>query len=207
MEGSRPRLGTVAWPARYGLAGGLVVLVVCVVGSRRFEARAESSNPAKGTDSVERAGHDATSPGLAFPVPAVTTDAMSDSFTDPRGGRPHHAVDILAPRNADVVAVADGSVARLLDSEAGGTTLYQWSSDGRLCYYYAHLQSYAPGLSEGKKVRRGQLLGYVGTTGNAPPATPHLHFAIARVSRKGQWWGGEPVDPYPLLKRSRPSGD
>ena len=76
----------------------------------------------------------------------------------------------------------------------------QWSADYRYCYYYAHLQAYAPDLAEGQTVRRGQVLGYVGTTGNAPANTPHLHFAIARVETKNQWWGGAPVDPYPILR-------
>lgn len=125
---------------------------------------------------------------------------MADSFNDRRGQRIHHAVDIMAPRHSDVVAVADGAIARLMTSVAGGVAVYEWSAGQRFVYYYAHLQEYAPGLVEGQTVRRGQVLGYVGTTGNAPANTPHLHFAIARVEKKDQWWGGAPIDPYPFWK-------
>ena len=125
---------------------------------------------------------------------------MTNSFDDRRGERVHHAVDILAPRNAEVVAVADGAIARLMTSPASGTAVYQWSADQRRVYFYAHLQAYASGLFEGQPVTRGQVLGYVGTTGNAPPNTPHLHFGIARVEKKNQWWGGQPVNPFPIWR-------
>ena len=137
---------------------------------------------------------------LLFPVPAVPTSAMADSFNDPRGLRVHHAVDILAPRRSEVRAVADGTVARMMSSVAGGIAVYQWSADKGLVYYYAHLDGYAPGLEEGQKVTRGQLLGYVGTTGNAPPQTPHLHFAISRTDKTDRWWGGTPVNPFPIWR-------
>ncbi len=143
---------------------------------------------------------------LLFPVPAVSPLAMTNSFEDRRGERMHHAVDILAPRNAEVVAVADGTIARLMTSVAGGIAVYQWSSDQRRVYYYAHLQAYAPDLFEGQPVTRGQVLGYVGTTGNAPPNTPHLHFGIARVEKENQWWGGQPVNPYPIWRFSESPG-
>jgi len=136
--------------------------------------------------------------GLLFPVPAVSRAAMSDGFGESRGQGTHHAVDILAPRHSPVVAVADGRVARLWQSTAGGISLYQFDRSERYCYYYAHLQAYASGLAEGQEVKRGQVLGYVGTTGNAPPATPHLHFAIFEVTTPKSWWGGRPIDPYPL---------
>lgn len=136
--------------------------------------------------------------GLQFPVPAVTPTAMSDSFEDRRGGRTHHAVDILAPRNSPVVAVDGGTVARLSSSAAGGLSVYQFDRFERHCYYYAHLERYADGLAEGQPVRRGQVIGYVGTTGNAPRNRPHLHFAISEVVAPKQWWGGRPIDPYPI---------
>jgi len=141
---------------------------------------------------------------LLFPVPAVTPAAMANSFNEARGERLHHAVDILAPRHSDVVAVANGTVARLQSSPAGGIGVYQWSADRRFVYYYAHLQGYAPGLTEGRTVARGQVLGYVGTTGNAPPNTPHLHFAITRVQKANQWWGGTPIDPFPIWRPPHP---
>lgn len=138
--------------------------------------------------------------GLLFPVPAVSEEAMSDSFDDRRRREAHQAVDILAPRHSPVVAVDDGRVARLWRSRAGGITVYQFDSSERYCYYYAHLEAYALGLAEGQPVERGQVLGYVGTTGNAPPGTPHLHFAIFEVTVPKQWWGGRPIDPYPTWR-------
>ena len=137
---------------------------------------------------------------LLFPVPAVSPSAMSDTFKNRRGKRLHHAVDILAPRHSDVVAVADGTIARLMTNGAGGIAVYQLSEDRRSCYFYAHLQGYAHGLREGQQVARGQIIGFVGTTGNAPADRPHLHFAIARDLKKDQWWGGKPVNPYPLWR-------
>jgi murein DD-endopeptidase MepM/ murein hydrolase activator NlpD len=138
--------------------------------------------------------------GLQFPVPAASLAAMSDSFEDPRGARTHHAVDIMAPRGSPVVAVDDGAVAKLSTSPAGGIAVYQFDRAERHCYYYAHLERYAAGLSEGQAVKRGQVIGYVGTTGNAPRHRPHLHFAIAEVVAPKQWWGGRPIDPYPLWR-------
>lgn len=133
---------------------------------------------------------------MLFPVPGVSPMSMTDSFHDARGERVHHAVDIMAPRNSEVVAVADGAIARMMTSAAGGIAVYQWNQDRTLVYYYAHLEGYVKGLAEGQTVARGQVLGYVGTTGNAPANTPHLHFAISRVDKKGRWWGGAPVNPF-----------
>lgn len=184
--------------ASAGALGGLLFLLVCVVAAARQEARAE---PDPRTGGAASDADPALRPEeLLFPAPAASRAAMADSFNDARGGRVHHAVDIMAPRHSEVVAVADGSIARLTSSPAGGVAVYEWSAGRRFVYYYAHLQGYAPGLLEGQTVRRGQVLGYVGSTGNAPANTPHLHFAIARVERKDQWWGGAPVDPYPLWR-------
>jgi peptidoglycan LD-endopeptidase LytH len=127
----------------------------------------------------------ATESELTFPVPSVSPDAMHDSFKAKRGKRMHRAVDIMAPRRSEIVAVADGTIAHLADRGAGGIAVYQWSADAKICYFYAHLDGYAPGLSEGMAVRRGDVLGYVGTSGNA---------------REGQWWGGRAVDPYPIWR-------
>jgi murein DD-endopeptidase MepM/ murein hydrolase activator NlpD len=139
---------------------------------------------------------------LAFPVEGVKPESLIDSFGEPRGAgtRLHRAVDILAPRRTPVRAVEAGTVARLDRSAAGGISVYQFDPDERYCYYYAHLDGYAPGLTEGAKVARGQLLGYVGTTGNAPPGTPHLHFAIYKLSDAKQWWAGTALNPYPVFR-------
>jgi peptidoglycan LD-endopeptidase LytH len=135
---------------------------------------------------------------LRFPVPAVPSAAMSDSFAQARGERSHLAVDILAPRGSPVVAVDDGTLARLSRSPAGGISVYELDAGRRYCFVYAHLERYAEGLVEGQPVKRGEVIAYVGTTGNAPANTPHLHFAIHEVSSPKQCWGGRPVDPYPL---------
>ena len=109
-------------------------------------------------------------------------------------------MDILAPRGTAVLAAVDGRIAKLFTSAAGGLTIYQFDADERFCYYYAHLDGYAPNLNEGQSVRRGQLIGFVGTTGNAPPGTPHLHFAIYRLGPDRKWWDGEPIDPIHVLR-------
>lgn len=139
---------------------------------------------------------------LSIPVQGITADQLVDTFGDVRSGeRMHEALDIMAPAGTPVLAVADGHVEKLFDSARGGLTIYQFTPDGRHAYYYAHLQGYAPGLAEKQAVTRGQLLGYVGSTGNADPAAPHLHFAIFALGPEKRWWEGTPLNPYPLLKK------
>ena len=134
---------------------------------------------------------------LLLPVAGAATASLQSSFTDARpGDRSHEAIDILAPRDTPVRAVEDGVIAKLFLSEAGGRTIYQFDPTEWYAYYYAHLERYAPGLEEGDAVTRGQTIGYVGTSGNAPPDTPHLHFAVFRLDRDRRWWEGEPIDPY-----------
>jgi murein DD-endopeptidase MepM/ murein hydrolase activator NlpD len=138
---------------------------------------------------------------LELPVQGMLRGALRDSFAQKRGStRSHEAIDILAPRNTAVLAVEDGVVARLFESKAGGTTVYQFDPSTTYAYYYAHLDRYADGLREGQRVQRGQVLGYVGTSGNAPRETPHLHFAIFRLTDKKQWWQGRPINPYDVLR-------
>jgi murein DD-endopeptidase MepM/ murein hydrolase activator NlpD len=136
---------------------------------------------------------------LLIPVEGVQPDQLVRSFADSRGGREHEAIDILAPRNTPVKAIEDGRIARLFFSKAGGITIYQFDPTEQYCYYYAHLERYADGLVEGQAVHRGQVLGYVGTSGNAPKDTPHLHFAIFRLTEAKRWWEGTPIDPYDVL--------
>lgn len=138
---------------------------------------------------------------LVLPVEGVSPSGLVRSYDDTRGGgRKHEAIDIVAPRNTPVLAVEGGTVARLFYSRYGGLTIYQFDPDQRFIYYYAHLERYADRLEEGDKVRRGQVIGYVGTSGNAPPNTPHLHFAIFRALDPPRWWEGVPLDPYDILR-------
>jgi murein DD-endopeptidase MepM/ murein hydrolase activator NlpD len=136
-----------------------------------------------------------------IPVEGVTPEQLVRSFEDSRSGaRSHEAIDILAPRNTPVKAVEDGTIVRLFESKAGGTTIYQFDPTEQYCYYYAHLERYADGLHEGQGVKKGQIIGYVGTSGNAPKNTPHLHFAIFKLTAAKHWWEGTPIDPYDILR-------
>jgi murein DD-endopeptidase MepM/ murein hydrolase activator NlpD len=138
---------------------------------------------------------------LLVPVRGVDRAALRSSFDERRGGtRRHEAMDILAPRHTPVIAVERGTIARLFSSDRGGITIYQFDPTGAYVYYYAHLQQYADGLKEGAAVEAGQVIGYVGTSGNAPPETPHLHFAIFKLTDEKRWWEGAPIDPYPVLR-------
>lgn len=138
--------------------------------------------------------------GLAFPVEGAS-GPMTDSFDDPRGSmRRHHAVDIMAPRGSPVRAADAGTIVRLASGGAGGITIQELDSTERYCYYYAHLQGYPSGLREGQSVIRGEVIGYVGTTGNALASAPHLHFAISHVDEGKECGGGTPINPYPLLR-------
>lgn len=142
----------------------------------------------------------ATAGALLVPVQGIAAAQLQDTFTDSRSeGRSHDAIDIMAAAGTPVLAVADGPVEKLFDSKQGGLTLYQFDPDGTRAYYYAHLQGYAPGIAEKKMLKRGELLGYVGATGNANPAAPHLHFAVFVLGPEKQWWKGEAINPYPLL--------
>ena len=139
---------------------------------------------------------------LEFPVEGVDRDDLRDTFSDTRGqGRSHEALDIMAPRGTPVRAVEDGTIEKLFDSRGGGgLTIYQFDPSQTFCYYYAHLDGYAPGIREGQPVRRDQIIGYVGSTGNASPDAPHLHFAIFQLTPERKWWKGEPLNPYPVFK-------
>jgi murein DD-endopeptidase MepM/ murein hydrolase activator NlpD len=139
---------------------------------------------------------------LDFPVAGVGPESLIDSFRQLRGDgtRLHRALDIMAARRSPVRAVEDGTVAHLDSSRAGGISIYQFDSAERYCYYYAHLAGYAPGLKEGMKIERGQLIGYVGSTGNAPRNAPHLHFAIYRLPDSKRWWAGTALNPYAVLR-------
>lgn len=143
--------------------------------------------------------------GLVIPLPAVSAAQLSDTYTQARvGGAAHEALDIMAPRGTPVLAVDDGRVAKLFLSRPGGITLYQFDAAGEYAYYYAHLDRYADGIAEGDTVRKGQLIGHVGSTGNALPDAPHLHFAVFRLGPERQWWRGTPINPFLIWRSAKP---
>jgi murein DD-endopeptidase MepM/ murein hydrolase activator NlpD len=139
---------------------------------------------------------------LAIPVLGASAADLVDTFDDSRSGRQHEAIDIMAPAGTPVIAAGPGTIEKLYQSDAGGNTIYLRSIDRRTIHYYAHLRSYEPALREGQAVVRGQRLGTVGSTGNADPSAPHLHFAILRTRPEAQWWeSAAAANPYPLLNR------
>jgi murein DD-endopeptidase MepM/ murein hydrolase activator NlpD len=144
---------------------------------------------------------------LLVPVQGVRPDQLVDTYTAARSqGRRHDAIDIAAKRGTPVLATAPGVVLKLFQSERGGTTLYELAPDRGTIYYYAHLDRYAPGMAEGRPLRQGDVIGYVGDTGNAGAGNYHLHFEISITSDPARYWAGTPQNPYPLLRAgvSRP---
>lgn len=164
----------------------------------------------KGAGKVELAEGIVVGPtGLAIPVAGVKAGQLVDTYTQARAGgaRVHDAIDIMANRGTPVVAAAPGTVEKLFFSDGGGgITAYVRSEDRRWMYYYAHLDAYARGLAEGQQVKRGTLIGSVGSTGNANAEGPHLHFAIHRMEPGDGWWQGQPINPYPLLAGEKRGG-
>jgi peptidoglycan LD-endopeptidase LytH len=141
---------------------------------------------------------------LRLPLDDLKVESLKGGFEERRNGgkgHQHEAADILAPRNTPIKAVDDGTIVKLFLSKAGGRTIYQFDPTSRFCYYYAHLERYAIGLREGQRVKRGDVIGYVGTSGNAPKGTPHLHFAVFVLGPERNWWQGMPLDPYLVFKK------
>lgn len=141
---------------------------------------------------------------LVIPVAGIRPEQLSDTWGDSRGGgsRQHNAIDIMAPRGTLVVAAAPGTVEKLFNSNDGGLTVYVRSKDGGAVHYYAHLDAYRDGLAEGQPVATGEVLGTVGSTGNASPEAPHLHFEVKQMADGERWHQGEAINPYPLLAGS-----
>ena len=138
--------------------------------------------------------------GLLLPVAGVRAGQLVDTYADARSeGRVHDAIDIMAPRGTPVLAASDGTVAKLFTSKLGGLTIYEFDPTSTWVYYYAHLDRYADGLAEGQPLRRGDVIGHVGSSGNASPDAPHLHFEVSRLGPEKNWWQATPVNPYPLL--------
>lgn len=170
---------------------------------RRVDSTTENSLPvtAPSPAFVSDAALDVLRAELMIPVSGVVSGELRDTYTEARGnGRVHDAIDIPAARGTNVVAATPGRVLKLFTSKAGGLMVYAADSSERFILMYGHLDGYAPGLADGSPLTRGQTIGFVGTTGNAPPNLPHLHFAIARSTDISKWWQGTPVNPYPLLR-------
>ncbi|MEJ7577691.1 MAG: peptidoglycan DD-metalloendopeptidase family protein [Pyrinomonadaceae bacterium] len=145
---------------------------------------------------------ESSSANLLIPVEGVRSEDLQDTYTASRsGGREHDAIDIIAPRGTPVVAVTDGTIVKLFRSVPGGITIYQLDPDDRTIYYYAHLERYADGLAENHFARRGEVIGYVGDTGNSGAGNYHLHFSVSIVSDPKRWWDGRNINPYPLLRK------
>ena len=138
--------------------------------------------------------------GIFIPVAGATLSQLHDTFDEGRdGGRVHRALDIMAPRGTPVLSADSGRILRISTGALGGNTIYATDPLGRVVYYYAHLDGYQPGLAQGALLARGDTLGFVGTTGNAPKDSPHLHFQVMRMPPDGKYWDGDPINPYPLI--------
>ena len=162
-------------------------------------AGSASAPPPATRQPVDAAVADLQTRRLTVPVAGITPSQLVGSFEVPRGSSRHEALDIMAPRGTPVVAVEDGRVVKLFESRTGGLTLYQFDPAERVAYYYAHLDRYADGILQGQALKRGRTIGYVGSTGNADPAAPHLHFAIFVLGPERRWWEGTPLDPHAVL--------
>jgi murein DD-endopeptidase MepM/ murein hydrolase activator NlpD len=216
-------------PKRLFLAASAVIVILCLLGFTVWTAAAPARNvvradidamgaalPAATETIATIAPHDKRSTSttvagplmatevalrtpLVMPVSGITRGQLRDNYGEARGVRSHGAIDIMAARGTPVVAVADGKVLKLFTSVRGGLTIYLGLPSSRLMYYYAHLDRYADGVHAGSLVRQGELIGYVGSTGDASPDAPHLHFAIEELPLSGEWWKGQPMNPYPIL--------
>ncbi len=165
----------------------------------RHAANGTGNANASNRDDVEATAQLLASRRLVIPVVGIKRTNLSDTFNQRRGAKAHEAIDIAAPRGTPVIAADDGQVVKLFRSLVGGLTVYQFDTDAKFAYYYAHLDGYANGLGEGTTLKRGDLIGYVGSTGNAAPDAPHLHFAIFRLAPDKKWWKGSAINPYPFL--------
>jgi peptidoglycan LD-endopeptidase LytH len=199
---ARPRSAVERWVDGVDDAGEGVIEAAPVRETIATSGTAEVARPAPSPEPMigPPASEALERRDLVVPVEGVEPDDLVKSFSDARGARKHEALDIIAPRNTPVRAVEDGTIARLFTSRAGGITIYQFDPSGQYCYYYAHLERYAAGITEGDRVRKGQVIGFVGTSGNAPKDTPHLHFAIFQLTAAKRWWEGTPIDPYEVLR-------
>ena len=184
------------------LATGLLLFAALAVGTAAAQPSAARTpahaGPAPSGAALPVADPDL--PRLVIPVAGVRAAQLIDSYQDGRPGHRHEAIDIMAPSGTPVLAAADGPLVKLFTSAPGGLTVYQFDPQGRYTFYYAHLDRYASGMAAGLSLQRGQLIGYVGTTGNAPGTAPHLHFEMHRLGPEKQWWKGAPINPFAALR-------
>jgi murein DD-endopeptidase MepM/ murein hydrolase activator NlpD len=186
------------------IQGAMLVLAASAVAPQAAQAQrllgrpvASASSGLVASRSVEARG---SSSLLPVPVEGISRGQLRDTYTQSRSeGRTHHAIDIHAPRGTPVIAVANGTIRKLHSGARGGLAIYLMDDDGTTRYYYAHLDGYAQGLREGQRVERGEVIGYVGDTGNAQPGDYHLHFSVAILDSPSRWWEGENLNPYDLL--------
>jgi peptidoglycan LD-endopeptidase LytH len=141
-------------------------------------------------------------PAIAPPIRGLKASELRDTFNEIHNGHRHEAIDISEPEGTPVHAVVDGTIQKLFFSKVGGNTIYEFDHRSVYSYYYAHLKRYSDGLHDGMSVSQGEVIGYVGSTGNASPKGPHLHFAIYLLGPQKRWWKGSPIDPYPILERT-----
>jgi murein DD-endopeptidase MepM/ murein hydrolase activator NlpD len=143
-------------------------------------------------------------PDIGYPLAEVKPRELRSQFKDGRRGHQHQAIDLMRPRGTPVMAVTDGVIRKLYRSKTGGISVYLFDRSREYCFFYAHLDHYAKNLHEGQEVRKGQVIGYVGYTGNAKRSAPHLHFAVSLTGPQRRWSGGVAIDPYPLLLAAVP---
>lgn len=199
LRGAPPPRAAPGAPGSGSLDG--VVTTASPIDPARLEAEESiAAEPARRSPPALNEPVNLDAEAVIIPVAGARREDLRPMFDELRGSRQHRAIDIGAPRGTPVLAAIDGTVGKLFLSRPGGITIYQYDPSRAWIYYYAHLDAYAPGLVEGQQLHRGDVIGYVGSTGNAPPGAPHLHFSIEKLAEPGKWWKSEPVDPYPILK-------
>jgi murein DD-endopeptidase MepM/ murein hydrolase activator NlpD len=197
----RPRIVTVSG-SQTPVGSPTIYSVQSQTNSADVQSPPAIASPASNNNSNAPGVSSVPSGRLIIPVAGVRPEQLRDTFSEARSeGRVHDAIDIPAPRGTPVIAAADGEIVKLFQSERGGTTIYQLSTDGKLVYYYAHLERYAEGLAEGHFAKQGETIAYVGDTGNAGAGNYHLHFSIAEISNPKDFWHGVNINPYPLLRK------
>jgi murein DD-endopeptidase MepM/ murein hydrolase activator NlpD len=181
----------------------LAVLILASAACSRPRLQTEAATPRREATATAAATEPAgsvtlltylASRQLMVPVDGVRVAQVPNNFSAGRSGRAHNAHDIMAKRGTAVLSADDGEVLRLATNELGGITIYATDPATKLVYYYAHLDRYASGLKPGSALKRGEVIGYVGSSGNAVASAPHLHFQVAKLADVARHWEGEPID-------------